>query len=83
MADNLPVLKANQDLAIDKPASSSLLGRGLVAIQQKQIAIADQDRRYRQARDIYDRIAGYTFYDFSYDFSSDYFEYQVTDLHSW
>lgn len=59
MADNLPVLKANQDLALDKPASNSLLGRGLAAIQQKQIAIADQDERYRQARDVYDQITDY------------------------
>ncbi len=59
MADNLPVIKTHQELAGNKPASSTLLGRGLAAILLKQITFADHDKRYRQARDIYDQITDF------------------------
>ncbi len=62
MTDQFPVIRtASNTIATtttDKK-SSTLLGRGLAAIQSQQLVIADQDQRYRQARDIYNRITDY------------------------
>ncbi len=54
MADNLPVIKANQELAGNNPASSTLLGRGLAAIQSRKSSliflIENQDEIYQHSR---------------------------------
>ncbi|MDD2760038.1 MAG: tetratricopeptide repeat protein, partial [Methylomonas sp.] len=82
MTENLPAFKASQELAGNNPVSNSLLGRGLAAIQTKQSLISDQNRRYRESRYIYDRIGGYTLYDFDLDNSHDqkYFQFKISDL---
>lgn len=59
MTEYLPVVKSSQQLTSKINTASTLLGRGLATIQKKQLLIADQDARYRRARDIYDRITGY------------------------
>ena len=56
MSINLPVTKSSQELISNIGTTSTLLGRGLAAIHNKQLLIADQDKHYRQARDVYDRI---------------------------
>jgi uncharacterized protein len=59
--EQLPVISSFHNLTPTKTKSTSLLGRGLLAIldQKKEIAIDDQDKRYRQSRDIYNRITDY------------------------
>jgi TPR repeat protein len=57
MADQFPVIRtASNTIATTDKKSSTLLGRGLAAIQNQQLAIADQDKLYRRARDVYNRI---------------------------
>jgi uncharacterized protein len=62
MADQLPIITGTR--AVNTTAttpSTSLIGRGLSAIQRKETGIArtELDARYRQARDIYNRITNY------------------------
>ena len=61
MNEQLPVTSLFHNVTTTKTKSTSLLGRGLVAIlnQKTGLAIEDQDKRYRQARDIYNRITDY------------------------
>lgn len=60
MADQLPIISGTRAVNATATASTSLLGRGLVAILNQKteiaVAIADQEKRYRQARDVYNRI---------------------------
>ncbi|MFI3190825.1 hypothetical protein BCS42_03840 [Crenothrix sp. D3] len=61
MTEQLPVINTSHNVTATKGESSSLLGRGLAAIQRKEtsVVLADLDSRYRQARDIYNRITDY------------------------
>lgn len=59
MSKNLPSVKSGQDLSANIGTTSTLLGRGLATIQNRQLAFADQNARYRKARDTYDRITDY------------------------
>lgn len=63
MADNLPVIKANQELAENKPASSTLLGRGLAAIQNRKpgliLLIENRDEIYQHARLSFNLLTDY------------------------
>lgn len=59
MTEYLPVVKSSQQLSTKIDTASTLLGRGLATIQNKQLTIADQDARYRKYRDTYDRITDY------------------------
>ena len=61
MADQLPIISGTRAINATSTASTSLIGRGLSAIQRKETGIArtEQDTRYRQARDIYNRITDY------------------------
>ncbi len=58
MADQLPIIGESRAINTGTTASTSLIGRGLSAILNKEIGLAksDLDARYRQARDIYNRI---------------------------
>jgi|CXWL01.1.fsa_nt_gi TPR repeat protein len=64
MVDQLPIITGTR--AVNTTAttpSTSLIGRGLSAIQRKETGIArtELDARYRQARDIYNRITNYSY----------------------
>lgn len=59
MTENLPVAKFSQELSAKPASTSTLLGRGLASIQNRQLLIANQDELYRKARDIYNRITHY------------------------
>ena len=61
MTEQLPVINTSHNVTATKGKSSSLLGRGLAAIQRKEtgVVLSDLDSRYRQARDIYNRITDY------------------------
>lgn len=61
MADQLPIIGGSRAINSGTKASTSLIGRGLSAIQNKETGLAksDLDARYRQARDIYNRITDY------------------------
>jgi hypothetical protein len=56
MAEQLPIIRTTQNAIATEKKSNTLLGRGLAAIQSQQLAIIEQDKRYREARDIYNRI---------------------------
>ncbi len=61
MTEQLPIINTSHNVTATKEESSSLLGRGLAAIQRKEtgVVLSDMDKRYRQARDIYNRITDY------------------------
>lgn len=61
MADQLPIIGGTRAINATGTASTSLIGRGLSAILNKEtsLALSEQDARYRQARDIYNRITDY------------------------
>jgi len=61
MTEQLPIINTSHNVTATKGESSSLLGRGLTAIQRKETGVvsSDLDSRYRQARDIYNRITDY------------------------
>ena len=61
MADQLPIITSRRAINATATASTSLIGRGLSAIQRKETGITqtELDVRYRQARDIYNRITNY------------------------
>ncbi|NOT11054.1 MAG: sel1 repeat family protein [Methylococcaceae bacterium] len=61
MTDKLPIISGNRAVIITATSSTTLIGRGLNAIQRKETGITktDLDTRYRQARDIYNRITDY------------------------
>jgi len=61
MADQLPIISGTHAVNATATASTSLIGRGLSAIQRKETGLArpELDTRYRQARDIYNRITDY------------------------
>jgi len=61
MADQLPIIGGSRAINTSATASTSLIGRGLSAILNKETGLAksDLDARYRQARDIYNRITHY------------------------
>lgn len=61
MTEQLPVINTSHNVTATKGQSNSLLGRGLAAIQRKEtcVVLSDLDSRYRQARDIYNRITDY------------------------
>ena len=59
MAKNLLVSTSGDEICANPGLTSTLLGRGLATIQKNQLVIADQDARYRKARDTYDRITDY------------------------
>jgi TPR repeat protein len=61
MTEQLPIITKSHAVNTTASPASSLLGRGLAAIQHKEtvVALSDLDSRYRQARDIYNRIADY------------------------
>ncbi len=63
MADNLPVIKTNQELTGVKPTSSTLLGRGLAAIQNRKSAlillVENQDEIYQLARLSFNLLTDY------------------------
>ncbi|WP_019864991.1 tetratricopeptide repeat protein [Methylovulum miyakonense] len=59
MADQLPIIQTARHVTVADKKSTTLLGRGLAAIQSQKLAIVEQDKRYRQARDIYNRITDY------------------------
>jgi TPR repeat protein len=61
VSENLPAIKTDQNLVASKARSSTLLGRGLAAIEQQKLVLANQDNQYRQARDAYDQITDYGF----------------------
>ena len=62
MADKLPIISGTRATNASATVSISLIGRGLSAIQNKKtgLALNDIDARYRQARDVYDRITIYS-----------------------
>ncbi len=62
MADQLPIISGTRAINASAPASNSLIGRGLSAIQRKETGLvrSELDARYRQARDIYNRITDYS-----------------------
>ncbi len=47
MVDNLPVIKANQELVGKKPTSPTLLGRGLVRIQRRLFITQTEDLAWK------------------------------------
>ncbi len=61
MTDKLPITTGMHAVNTTATASTSLIGRGLSVIQLKEtgLARAELDARYRQARDIYNRITDY------------------------
>lgn len=62
MAENLPIMLAaqsSQELFENQRYVSTLLGRGLAAIQNKKLIISDEDARYRIARDTFNQITSY------------------------
>lgn len=61
MADQLPITSGTRAVNAAVTPSTSLIGRGLSAIQNKETGLArtELDTRYRQARDIYNRITDY------------------------
>ncbi len=61
MADQLPSISGNSAISAIATSSTSLIGRGLSAIQHKETGLSQSelDARYRQARDIYNRITDY------------------------
>ena len=61
MTEKLPISAKNHALDNSASRSGSLLGRGLATIQNKKsdITLLDLDSRYRQARDIYNRVIYY------------------------
>ncbi|WP_411727530.1 tetratricopeptide repeat protein [Methyloglobulus sp.] len=62
MADQLPQITGSRAVNATATPTASLIGRGLSAIQNKGIGIAqtELDARYRKARDVYDRITDYS-----------------------
>lgn len=56
---NLPTAISGHEISAELFEASTLLGRGLATIQKNQLLIADQDARYRRARDTYDRVTDY------------------------
>lgn len=61
MTEQLPVISRAKNITTAKQSSATLQGRGLATMQSQKLAIADQEKRYRQARDIYNRITDYGF----------------------
>ncbi len=61
MTNQMPVISTSRNVAITDKKSSSLISRGLSAILNKEtgLTLSEQDARYRQARDIYNRITDY------------------------
>jgi TPR repeat protein len=61
MTNLIPVISTSRNVAITDKKTSSLIGRGLSAILNKEtgFTLFEQDARYRQARDIYNRITDY------------------------
>ena len=61
MADQLPIICRTRAVNATATPSTSLIGRGLSAIQRKETGIArtELEARYKQARDIYNRITNY------------------------
>ena len=59
MTDQLPIISGTRAINASATTSTSLLRRGLAAIQSQKIVTVEQDIRYRQARDIYNRITDY------------------------
>lgn len=61
MGDQLPIISGTRAINASATASTSLIGRGLSAILNKETGLAhsELDIRYRQARDIYNRITDY------------------------
>ncbi|MGZ8946055.1 MAG: tetratricopeptide repeat protein [Methylococcaceae bacterium] len=61
MTEQMPVISTPRNVATTDKKSSSLIGRGLIAIMNKEtdLTLSEQDARYRQARDIYNRITDY------------------------
>ena len=61
MTNQIPVISTSHNVTITDKKPSSLIGRGLIAIQRKEtgLTLFEQDARYRQARDIYNRITHY------------------------
>ena len=61
MAEQLPIITSTRAINAASTAPTSLIGRGLSAIQRKENGIArtELDARYWQARDIYNRITDY------------------------
>ena len=61
MANQLPIIIGTRAINATSTASISLIGRGLSAIQRKKTDIeqTEQDARYRQVLDIYNRITDY------------------------
>lgn len=71
MADQHPIISGTRAINATTTVSTSLIGRGLSAIQHKEagLALPEQDARYRQARDIYDRITDYG-WEFQFEFDT-------------
>jgi uncharacterized protein len=61
MAEQLPTIRITQNAITTEKKPSTLLGRGLAAIQSQKLTVIEQDKRYRQARSIYNRITDYGF----------------------
>jgi hypothetical protein len=59
MDKQLPVVDTSHNLATTGKKSATLLGRGLAAIQNQKLVFAENDKPYRQSRDIYNRITDY------------------------
>jgi hypothetical protein len=61
MSDKLPIIRGSRGINVSLNISTSLIGRGLSSILNKEIRIAltEKDARYRKARVIYNRITRY------------------------
>lgn len=70
MADQLPIISGVSAVDTTALVKTSLIGRGLSAIQRKKtgIVLSDLDIRYRKARDIYNRITDYGYYSLDLNF---------------
>ncbi|MDD2800492.1 MAG: tetratricopeptide repeat protein [Methylococcales bacterium] len=60
MKDQLPIISSEKNISTVKSSTTTLLGRGLAAIQQKQIMVTEHNENYRNARDAFDRITAYS-----------------------
>jgi len=63
MADQLPIIIQTRAVNFGVTTSTSLIGRGLSAIQRKETGFAqpEMDKQYKQATDIYNCITNYSY----------------------